>query len=114
MKCGTEMKNDGVFCEECLADMAHYPVKPNITVTLPPQAPAHSQKRRVRRSRYVKPEDQIRHLKNVRNWLFILLLSAVLALAIAIAAMVYLTSDLYETPASQTGETTSQFYECFM
>ena len=108
MKCGVELKNDGVFCEECLADMAHYPVKPNITVNLPPHSAAHSIKRRSRRVRHVKAEDQIRHLKQVRNWLFILLLSALLALTVAIAAIVHLSSDPAGLPLSRTGETTSE------
>ena len=102
------MKNDGVFCEECLADMEHYPVKPNITVKLPIQSSVPPQKRRSRRTRHIKAEDQIRHLKKIRNWLFILLLSALLALAIAIAAIVHLSSNSTGLPLSRTGENTSQ------
>lgn len=34
MKCGREIPN-GVFCTDCLADMAKYPVKPNTVVLIP-------------------------------------------------------------------------------
>ena len=34
-KCGVELKNSGVFCEDCLADMEKYPVNPNVTVRIP-------------------------------------------------------------------------------
>ena len=35
MKCGREIPAGQVFCEECLAEMAQYPVKPGTVVTLP-------------------------------------------------------------------------------
>ena len=77
MKCGKELKNGGVFCEECLADMEKYPVKSNISVHLPYRpTPAPVRKKK---QKYIKPEDQIRHLKKVRNWLVTLLIVALLA-----------------------------------
>lgn len=88
MKCGKELKTSGVFCEECLADMEKYPVKSNITVKLPYRpAPAPVRKRK---QKYVKPEDQIRHLKKVRNWLVVLLITALLAFAAASAMVLHL------------------------
>lgn len=81
MKCGVELKNSGVFCENCLADMEKYPVKPNITIQLPNRPATSPARKRSRRNKYPKPEDQIRHLKKVRNWLFGLLIAALLALA---------------------------------
>ena len=81
MKCGTELKTAGVFCPDCLAEMEKYPVKPNITVHLPKRPASTPAKKKLRRQRYVKPEDQIRHLKRVRSWLIALLIIVLLAFA---------------------------------
>ena len=83
MKCGTELKTSGVFCEECLAEMEKYPVKPNIKVVLPHRSAPTAPRKRSRRQKYTTPEEQIRHLKKVRNRLVVLLLVAFLALCIA-------------------------------
>lgn len=83
MKCGKEIKGEGVFCPECLADMEKYPVKPNITIQLPVRRPPPSSRKRARRQRYVKPDEQIRHLKKVRNWLIGILIFVILLFAAA-------------------------------
>ena len=36
MKCGREIKGDGVFCGECLTVMGRYPVKPDTALYIPP------------------------------------------------------------------------------
>lgn len=84
MRCGKEIKGEGVFCPDCLTDMERYPVKPNITVQLPVRPGAAPARKKTRRPRYVKPEDQIRHLKKVRNWLAVLLILTLLALTAVI------------------------------
>ena len=90
MKCGAELKNSGVFCENCLADMEKYPVKPNITVTLPERPVAQPVRKRIRR-KYTKPEDQIRHLRKVRNWLLVLLCAMTLLVALCVLEILQLT-----------------------
>ena len=35
MKCGKEVSEGQVFCEECLTEMERYPVKPGTPVLLP-------------------------------------------------------------------------------
>lgn len=90
MKCGAELKNSGVFCEECLLEMEKYPVKPNITVTLPDRQAYFAAKRRNRKQKHVKLEEQIRHLKRVRNWLIGLLIVALLAFAVTATMILYL------------------------
>ena len=90
LKCGAEMKDSGVFCETCLEDMAKYPVKPNITVRIPRRPSAPVAKKKVKKSRFPRPEDQIRHLKRVRNWLIALLIASLLAFAASSALVVYL------------------------
>ena len=90
LKCGAELKNTGVFCPDCLGDMDKYPVKPNITVQIPYRPAPAPVKKKARRPKYVKPEEQIRHLKEVRKNLAIALAVAVLLLAGCIAALVWL------------------------
>lgn len=90
MKCGTELKKSGVFCEKCLEDMANYPVKPNISVQIPYRPAPAPVKKKSRRHKYVKPEEQIRHLKLVRKRLIGLLLLTLLLLALCAGALVWL------------------------
>ena len=97
MKCGAELKESGVFCEACLLDMEKYPVKPNITVQIPRRPVTAPPRKKAKRQRYVKPEEQIAHLKRVRNWLCALLAVALLAFA-ATAMMVIHLLDSEEIP----------------
>lgn len=106
MKCGVELKNSGVFCEDCLAEMEKYPVKPNIAVTLPDRPAITPVRKRSRRQKYVKPEDQIRHLKKVRNWLIALLITALLAFgATAVMAVYLLNGETIDLNIGQNYET---------
>lgn len=90
MKCGKELKSSGVFCEECLAEMEKYPVKPNITVKLPYRPAPAPVRKRSKKQKYVKLEDQVRHLKKVRNWLVVLLVAVFLAFGITSAMVLHL------------------------
>ncbi len=97
MKCGREISNDQVFCEECLLDMKNYPVKPDTPVLLPPRAldpnmkrpTAHHHHRKLR-----KPEDTISRL---RSWVILLGVLTV-ALALAFAMSVTLVLRLMDQP----------------
>lgn len=90
-KCGVELKNSGVFCEDCLADMEKYPVNPNVTVRIP-YRPVPAPAKKAKKAKAAKPEEQIRHLKKVRNWLFALLVVSLLALAASVIMMIHLVS----------------------
>lgn len=90
LKCGVELKDSGVFCESCLAEMEKFPVKPNITVQIPRRPVTPAAKKKAKKQRSMKPEEQIRHLKRVRNWLCGLLIAALLAFAASAALVVYL------------------------
>jgi len=62
IKCGINIPENQVFCDSCLADMENYPVKPDITVTLPPRKEAPVSKKKARR-RTIPPEEQLRRMK---------------------------------------------------
>ena len=85
LKCGTEIAEDQVFCADCLAVMAKYPVKPNVAIQLPhqrqplPQKKAHQKRRQAPR-----PEEKVESMK---KWLRFLLAMWILTLALLIAAL---------------------------
>lgn len=79
MKCGRKLKDEQVFCPECMAVMEAYPVKPNTPIQLPPQSPTPATPPKYTRRRIRKPEEQIARLRSTVRWL-------VLALAVALLA----------------------------
>ena len=93
IKCGREIKDPQVFCEDCLADMERYPVKPNITVQLPVRPPAAPSKKKNCRKKYTKPEDQIRHLKFQQKCLLVALFVSLIAFVLTAAMLLYLLEE---------------------
>ena len=80
LKCGREIEEGQVFCNDCLVQMAKYPVKPGTAVLLPSRgSTAVSKKVHPRRRGKAAPEEQLKVLK-VR----IRILSALLALCVVL------------------------------
>ncbi len=82
MRCGREIRDEQVFCSECLAEMEKCPVRSDTPVRIPrrPEPAAH----RTVRKKAPPEEDQIRSLKKrvrILSWL----------LAVAVAAIICLT-----------------------
>lgn len=99
MKCGREIGEQQVFCDSCQEDMKKYPVKPNATVTIPQRPTSNSAKKRSRRSREVKPEDQIRRLRlTVRC-----LCAALIVTVIGFALMAVMLMQLIEQRDNEPG-----------
>ena len=90
MKCGKETDENQIFCEDCLAVMEKYPVKPGVVVQIPVQ-PAKKQVHHHRRPT-LTAEERVRRLA---RWN--LVLSGLLLLAIS-AALVFasMTFDLFQ------------------
>lgn len=89
MKCGREISEGEVFCQDCLKIMAKYPVKPDTAVQIPRRRESASVRRAVVRRKTVSPEEQIRKLKRrlivaLAVWLitFLLLCAALYPLAV--------------------------------
>lgn len=84
MKCGKEVSGSQVFCEECLADMEKYPVKPGTPVLLPNRPAAAAPRKRRSYKRIRKSEEQISTLKNIITWMcvFCCILMVTLTLSI--------------------------------
>lgn len=83
MKCGREIEAEQVFCEECLAGMEKYPVKPGTVVLLPKRPPQSPIKKAVNHRRHpaIPLEEQVKKLKKR-----VVVLSCSLALAVAAVA----------------------------
>ena len=94
MKCGAEIKGEQVFCDECLTQMARYPVRPNVVVQLPPQQDSlPSRKRRVQKKERDLAE-QNRHLRAWIRWLSLLLVVALLGFGLmAFLLLQYLDNE---------------------
>lgn len=87
MKCGREIPAGQVFCEECLAEMEAYPVKPGTVVTLPPRTVQPSTRKSMFHRSPSSLEERVkRQGKTIRvlSWL----LTLTTALGIAAGALV--------------------------
>ena len=73
MKCGKEISEDQSFCEECLAEMERYPVKPGTPVLLPQRQPIAPQRKRRSLKRIRKPEEQLASLRSTVRLLCVIL-----------------------------------------
>ena len=81
MKCGKELSEETVFCEECLAEMEKYPVRPGTVVHLPRHAPVSpARKAPARRKPHVAPEEKIRQLSRIVARLTVALVICILLL----------------------------------
>lgn len=91
LKCGKDAAGTSEFCEECLADMARHPVKPDTPVILPKRENAQPVKHG--RKRVLKPEQQVQSLKTTVR----LLVALVIILIAALTTSVLLILDLMGT-----------------
>lgn len=101
MKCGRDLESGQVFCEECLAEMEKYPVKPG-TVVLLPHRPSQQTAKKLPQRRKPAPEEQVLTLrKSVRG----LVCALILAWA-ALAGVIYLAVTQYmeEEPGFLPGQ----------
>ena len=97
MKCGREIPVGDVFCQECLADMAKYPVKPGTVVRIPDQN--RYMRRQQERRPGITPERKIEILKR-RIWIMSWFLTLAVATIIAASALIYsLLQEAENSPA---------------
>lgn len=83
MKCGREVENEQVFCEDCLLDMEKYPVAPGTAVHLPLRREGSGTRKQLPRRRKVSLEEQVKQLKK-RN--------RILAIALAVTSLLLLAA----------------------
>lgn len=88
MKCGKEIDDQQVFCDDCLAVMAQYPVKPDVAVHLPKR---NTNYERSARKKELTPEQLQQHQTSLIRWLFL----TVLILAAVVGLLGWLLIDAY-------------------
>ena len=88
MKCGREIPLGQVFCKECLADMAEYPIKPGTPVPLFDVGSTTQSKRTTNTRKQKKPEEQVASLKKWVTGLSAALLAVILGFSITTAILV--------------------------
>lgn len=94
MKCGQEIGQDQIFCDDCLAEMEKYPVKPGTVVQIP-NRPAKKQAHHRRPT--VTAEEQIKRLTaRVHRLTLMVILTTTLAIVFAL-----LTFDILEKSGMQ-------------
>ena len=91
IKCGKDTASGAEFCEECLAEMSHYPVKPGTPVILPKRTEHTNTKHSKKKA--LKPEQQVLLLKRKVRWLHGICIALFLLLAAA-AVMIWLMWDV--------------------
>lgn len=90
MKCGQKIKDRQVFCEECLAIMDTYPVKPGTPIQLPSPPPKNATQVKSNKRRQRKPEEQIVYLRTTIRWLSLALVVAMLSFAVVVIMLLWL------------------------
>ena len=92
MKCGREVNDQNVFCEECLAVMANYPVNPDAAIDLHNfREPSIIKK--VPKRHVPTPEEQLKVLRKRLRILTILLIFCIAAIVLMINPTLHYALD---------------------
>lgn len=93
LKCGREIES-GVFCVDCLFDMAKYPVKPGTAIQLPKRRESTPVRKMLSWRKTVTPEEQVRKLrKSLRTMIVLWVITFLLFCAALFPAVSYLMED---------------------
>ncbi len=95
MKCGKEIGEGRVFCDDCLEVMSQYPVRQGTPVHLPNNAPS-AEKKSAPKKRQPTPEEHLLRFRAATRWLSVALVSTLLVLGITISLLV----NVMNTPAA--------------
>ena len=114
MKCGREMEQETVFCQECLQEMQKYPVQPGAVVLLPRHREPSIIKKAPKRH-LPSAEEQVVTLRKMVLWMSVALLVCIGAIILMFKpTMHYVRDEHFEigqnyssvatntTPASQS------------
>lgn len=102
MKCGREIPAGEVFCEECLAEMAEYPVKPGAVVTLPNRPKqTTSRKSGGHRSAATLEQQVKKQRKTIRLLCWLLTVTTALLIGVGALTVSLLTDDTDQVQPGQ-------------
>ena len=97
MKCGREISEGQVFCEECLEIMEQYPVRSGTYVRIPPRK-EYEDARQPRRKKELTPEEHLTQLQEKIRWLSV----SVVALLATSILLGFLVLQDFLTPEEET------------
>ena len=83
MRCGRDTTEQQVFCDDCLADMARHPVKPDVAVYLPVRKPSETQRKQNRHHKKELSAEELVPILRSRIWI---LSAAVVILTLMLGA----------------------------
>ena len=89
LKCGKKAKDEQVFCDQCLAAMEAYPVKPDIHIQLPNRPVADPSKKSGKKRRNLSPEEQAVYFRRRSRRLAVLCVALVAALCVTAAMLAH-------------------------
>ena len=114
MKCGQETQDQNVFCEDCLAVMKKYPVRPDAAVKLPKNREP-SVNKKAPKKHGPTPEEQIKVLRKRLKIMTIILIVCIAAIVLMIKPTLHYALDEhveigqnYSTVVSTVAPTDSQ------
>ena len=92
LKCGTSIPSDQVFCDPCQEDMQRHPVKPGTPIVLPnrPDRPVSKSSHK----RIKKADEQIRNLRSFIFWLLLVVVALIVALVITLLMLFSATEEM--------------------
>lgn len=92
LKCGREIEEGQVFCNDCLVQMAKYPVKPGTAVQLPSRGSAAAAKKvHARRRGKTALEEQLK--ARVRVLSVLLAVCVVLLIVLSVVTLRYMSAN---------------------
>ena len=116
MKCGRELKDQQVFCDECLKDMERYPVKPGTPIQLPQRPAEPAARKRSGKRKNLKPEEQLPRLQSSIRWLTLALVVALIGFILSAGLVLLLLEERdNQVPIGQNYRTESAPFhtDCF-
>ncbi len=102
IKCGQKVKDQQVFCEDCLAEAEGYPVDPATPIQLPTYAPIQSQKKKGGKKKASRtPEAQLKRMRSSVRWLLFALVAVLLAFCLTALMLLNLLEQRDQSAATR-------------
>lgn len=102
LKCGKEISEKQVFCNDCLIEMEKYPVKPDTKIFLPRTTAPSTVKKNTSRRKLLSPEERILRMKKAIQLLCFVLTVTLLGLVLAVFLLIESLSA--EAPQETIGQ----------
>ena len=89
LKCGQDTGVSSVFCDDCLAKMTKYPVKPDIAVQLPQRIADTEDKKPVRKKKQLTTAQLLKKSQRRVLWLSAAVIFLIISLVISLSLLAY-------------------------